>query len=39
MTGNLLYDLLIAALCLFGLAVLMAGEYVEQRDKRKGIRR
>ena len=39
MTGNLLYDAIIGALCLFGLALLFAGEYEEWRDKRKGRRR
>ena len=39
MTGDLLYDALIGALALFGLTLLVAGEYVEQRDKWKGRRK
>ena len=39
MTGDLLYDAIIGALALFGLALLLAGEYVEQKDKRKGRRK
>ena len=39
MTGDLLYDAIIGALALFGLALLLAGEYENQRDKRKGRRK
>lgn len=39
MTGDLLHDVIIGALALFGLALLLAGEYEEMRDKRKGRRK
>ena len=39
MTGDLLYDAVIGALALFGLALLLAGEYVEMQDRRKGRRK